>query len=355
MKILLAAGIYPPDPGGPALHAFRQFKWLTEHGHKAEVVAMAHYRKLPSGARHLVYFCALVTKVWKYDVVYAHDSLGTGLPAFLASKIFLKKFAVRVGGEVAWEREAEKGLKLSMREWYASGAHRTRKNFIISRFVLRSADVIIVPSGILKDVYTKFYNVSSERIKVLSNPWPEKTSPSSKQEQTIVYASRLVAYKNLDFVLKVLSKIFPTYHELKFIIMGDGPEKSRLIGLARNLGIEDKVIFAGTVSQEEVTEKISKCLFAIAPALTEFNPNYILQAISYGKPFLISREHGVAVEVPPELVFDPRNELELESAIKSLLEPQTYQEVLEKVAQIKPKMTWESYQTENLKLVESLV
>jgi len=355
MKILIAAGIYPPDPGGPALHAWRQHKWFCEHGHQSEVVALSAYRYLPPGVRHLAYLLNLLTKAWKSEIVFAHDALGAGLPALIAAKVFFKKFVVRIGGDVAWERMAEGGTSISMLEWYESGAYVNDKNFHRSKFLLRQCDRVFVPSEILKSIYTKYYGITSEVIVVMPNPLPKATTGSGDRGETIIFASRLVAYKNLDFVIRVMARIFSKHPDLKLVVLGDGPEMIPLTTLSRELDVTDNVIFKGLVSQEEVEREIAKCCFTIAPALTEFNPNYVLLGLSLGKPFLISREQGLGLGVPPELQFDPRSEGELESRILALLEPQSYAETVKTLKNLGPRKDWDEYLIESLKELESLV
>lgn len=347
-RVLIAASIYPPDPGGPAIHAKRQYEWLNEHGVKAEVVALAHYRRWPKIVRHLIYLSGLLVRVWKFDVVYAHDAVGAGIPGLIAAKIFRKKFVVRIGGDLPWERYAESGNSLSLKEWYGSRKHKINLLFILSRWLIERADLIIVTSPILLNIYKTYYGIGEERIKVIPNPIPEVPNTKTSTEPTIVYASRLVAYKNLEMVLRALSRIFPTYPDLEFVIMGDGPDRERLERLARELGTEKQVSFRGSVTQREVLEETARCLFAIAPALTEFNPNYILQAVGLGKPFLISSENGLPFHLNREFEFNPRNEVELESRIKMLLENP-------KSPKIDFKMSWEDNLRANLEAIRSLL
>lgn len=352
-RVLIAAGIYPPDAGGPAVHAKAQYEGFPRLGMPTGLVAFSHYRRWPKGIRHLLYFFALLFKVPFYDVVYAHDALGAGIPALVAAKIFGKKFVVRIGGDIAWEGEAENS-NLSMKEWYAKGGHLKSIKFRLSRWLMRHSDMVATTSPIMNELYKDYYGIQSSKLKLLPNPLPEVGRELVEKGKTIIFASRLTAYKNLEIVFRVLAEIFPKEPELKFIIMGDGPEKNNLEKLSQELGIEDNVLFTGAVSLREVLDKTAKSLFVIAPALTEFNPNYVLQGISYGKPFLISREHGLPFAVPEALTLNPRNESELKEKILSLLEPAHYAKMAEEVGKIDFKMSWEDNLKMNKELIMSL-
>lgn len=353
-RILIAAGIYPPDAGGPAVHAKAQYEGFPKFGIETGLVAFAHYRKWPRGIRHLLYFCALLLKIPKYDIIYAHDAVGVGIPAFIAARIFGKKFMVRIGGDVAWELHVEE-VGLSMREWYEKGLNLNDRMFKLSRWLMRRADLIVVIGESLKNLYINYYGINPSKIKVIINPLPEIENIPIKEEKSMIFASRLTSYKNLPAVLRALSKVVSENKDFKFIIMGDGPDKDKLRVLSKNLNLESNVIFAGSVPLREVMERTASSLFTIAPALTEFNPNYVLQGIAFGKPFLISRENDLPFEVPEEFLIDPRNESEVYHHINWLLTPDGYSKAKDLAKSLKFKMSWDDNLMGNIEAIKSLL
>lgn len=355
MKILIAAGIYPPDPGGPALHAQAQYVGFRKLGHETRLVAFSHYRWLPKGVRHAAYLAALISKSMGAKAIYAHDAAGVGLMALYAAKAARKKFLVRIGGDLAWERAAESGRTgLSMKEWYEEGEHKRDAYYRTTRKVLRRADAVIVVSQTLKDLYVRHYGIAEQRVHIVPNPMLEKKGFVSPVGEKIIFASRLVAYKNLEMVFAALAEVLPKHPQVVFNVMGDGPERAALEKLARQLGLENQIIFKGTVSQAEVIEATRDCLFALAPALTEFNPNYVLQALSYGKPFLISRENGLPFITPEPFLFNPRDKEELARKLEDLLSPGGYEESLSLVKSIDFAMSWEEVIKRNCEIIKSL-
>ena len=357
LKILIAASTYPPDPGGPSIHAHAQVEGFKERGAEVSLVALAHYRMWPIGIRHFLYFVNVLYTARKVDVVYAHDAVGAGIPALVAARICGKKFVVRVGGDLAWEREAEKGnARLSFKEWYRAGLHRDNTLFKLSRFLLRSSDAAIVPSALLAHIYETYYGVSKKVIHIVPNPIPKIAGTTFQTESnTILFASRLVAYKNLAFVLEVLAPILKAHPKIKFLIMGDGPERENLQKLSDNLDMVNQVIFTGSVPQSRVLEETASCLFVIAPALTEFNPNYVLQAVGLGKPFLISQENGLPFEVPKEYTFNLSDKAELKDKVENLLRTSGYIQAQEYVKGIGFDMTWEKCLDANFAILGSLL
>lgn len=356
-KILIVASIFPPDPGGPALHAKKQFEGFPEIGFQTGLVALAHYRKWPIGIRHILFFLKLIKVTRNYNLVYVHDSVGAGFPAFFAARFYNKKIIVRVGGDLSWEREAERNkTNLSMYEWYESGDYRFNIYYVLSKFLLKRVNGIIVPSKNLLEVYTKYYSISVNKIILIPNPF-SNLGPINNlvAERSIVYASRLVSYKNLSFVLKVIKNLLNKYSDLKFVILGDGPEASKLMNLSKELSIDHQVIFKGIQSQEVVMKEISKSLFTIAPALTEFNPNYVLQGISLGKPFLISKENGFSFTIPNSFIFDPRSELDLKEHLDNLLNKNNYIEAVNKVKEINFQFDWHENLQANANFIQKIL
>lgn len=356
MRILLAAGIYPPDPGGPALHAQAFYNWVRSTGGEPGLVAMSHYRKWPPLIRHLIYFSQLVRRVPYFDVVYTYDALGTGIPAYLAARAKGKKLVVRIGGDIPWERYAEASSNsLSMNEWYERGLHKRNIRFILSKWMLEKAEAIIVPSPLLAHLLRRYYGVEMKAIIIIPNPAPAVVAvPETKHEETIVFASRLVAYKNLDTLIRALKPLMKDNKRLRLVVIGDGPERERLEALSKSLGVSGQIDFTGVISQSEVMEYTSKCLLVVAPALTEFNPNYILQGVGLGKPFLISRENGLTFTVPDEFMFDARDTEMLKEKLVYLLSEEGSRSAREKVRNLQVPAGWTEVMEANWKVVESL-
>ena len=169
--ILLAAGIYPPDPGGPALHAQRYFEEFPKHGFSCRLVSFRDYRKYPKGISHFLYTCALARTTMGADIIYAFDTLSSGVPSLIISTIFRIPFVVRIGGDALWERATEISKNpISLTSFYQYSLHRGKLNFYIIFIVVSAAKKIIVPAQILKDIYIKHYGIKNSDIIVVPNP-----------------------------------------------------------------------------------------------------------------------------------------------------------------------------------------
>lgn len=368
-RVLLATGIYPPDLGGPAKHVQRLRDLLPGHGYQPRVLtygaspiseAVVVDRSLPPGLRHLVYLWKCFWLGLRSDVIYAQDATATGLPAMLVAKLLKKQFVIRIGGDILWERVAEQGRQLMpVREYYRQGLHLKDRPVFYSliKLVLRSADYLIVPAQILKDLYTEFYFVGPEKIKVISNPFTPAVVQRKNQAgdpDRIIFAGRFLAYKNLELLIRVFDRVRKNLGRGSLMLVGAGPETKKLEQLAASLPAAPFISIRSALPREELFQEIQASAICVGPALTEFNPNFILECLSFKKPVLLSRENGLSVNLSEDLLFDPRDEPELEKKMTQLLEPAGYKKAQKFVTELPAKPTWEEVAQSTAEIFKSL-
>jgi glycosyltransferase involved in cell wall biosynthesis len=83
----------------------------------------------------------------------------------------------------------------------------------------------------------------------------------------------------------------------RLVIVGDGPDRASLEGLARDLGLGDTVIFAGLT--QHVAPFYALADVFVLPSLSEGSPNVLLEAMASGLPVVATRVGGV-----PEIAAD---------------------------------------------------
>jgi glycosyltransferase involved in cell wall biosynthesis len=117
----------------------------------------------------------------------------------------------------------------------------------------------------------------------------------------LLFVGRLDKEKNVDLVIRALasidSKIAP-----HFLIAGKGYEMENLRQLARELKIEDRVTFAGFVSDEDLPFLYNTATVFINAGIAELQSLVVMEAMATGLPVI-----GVNAMALPELIHDGEN------------------------------------------------
>src|SRR6185312_14918649 len=77
----------------------------------------------------------------------------------------------------------------------------------------------------------------------------------------------------------------------RFVLVGDGPEEANLRRQAAQLGIEDRIVWAGF--QKNVAPYYAIATIYALPSISEGSPNVILEAMAAGLPIAATRAGGV--------------------------------------------------------------
>lgn len=374
MKILLAAGIFYPDVGGPAIHVRKIAERLTSEGFDVTVLAYGDdptntqfsfavrrvSRRYPKILQWVLYFIHAIHFTLFAKVVYAFDPTAAGQPACLAALLCGKPFIIRVGGDPIWEREAEEGrIFMSLDQYYKEGLYTHDKPtlFKMIRVMLKRADALVLYNQKFKDFYSSYYSVNPEKICIVKNPVFKREPATSilSDNPIILFAGRFVSYKNLPLVMKAFDTVYKNTGKGTLMLVGKGPDKDALVLLQDSLTSKDRIVFKDSLPQEALFNLVRESAICIGPALSEFNPNFILESLSFGKPVLLSKGHGLSVDLPDKFIFDPFNQHELEEKITYLFNAGQYKEAVEEIARIPLNQSWENVTDFHLDLVRKFV
>lgn len=86
----------------------------------------------------------------------------------------------------------------------------------------------------------------------------------------------------------------------KYWIVGDGPERENLKGLARTLGVEDRVLFTGRVARGEALRLMAQSDVLVHPSLHDASGWVCPEAMALGKPVVCLDLGGPALQVTSE-------------------------------------------------------
>lgn len=323
MKVVFATGIFPPDIGGPATSVSMLAEAWSAKGHDVAVVTYADVgddgvarpyevkRVLRAQAAWRRYF-AFTRALWRASAapgpIFAQDGIASGLPALIVAALRGRRLIMRVAGDFAWERA-------QVAFGYAEPLEHFQKDLtvppsvfllrILQRFVYRRADRVIVPSRYLAGI-ARGWGVPDARIRVIGNGVhpPKFEEAIEKRPRRIVAAGRLVPWKNFDVLIKAMPKVLEKFPDASLMIVGDGPEETRLRALAGAPMLEKKVKFVGRLKRAEVCQAIAASGVFVLPSSYEGFSHQLVEAFACGAPVVASRAGG-----NPEVVEDGKNGL----------------------------------------------
>jgi len=100
-------------------------------------------------------------------------------------------------------------------------------------------------------------------------------------------------YKGVDVTIKALPQIAKTFPNVKYLVIGRGDDQSRLAQLAADLGVAERVIFAGFVPTENLAAHYRLADAYVMPSQEGFGIVY-LEALACGVPVLAGDADGSA-------------------------------------------------------------
>ncbi|SMC62859.1 glycosyltransferase family 4 protein [Cellulophaga tyrosinoxydans] len=157
--------------------------------------------------------------------------------------------------------------------------------------------------------YSKSIEVANQNIKKyeLSN------------NKILLFIGRLVEVKNIDFLIKAVSKI--QENNFKLIIVGEGELRDKLEDLVISLNLSSKIIFIGRKEEEELYNWYVFSQVFILPSIYEPYGAVINEALIGGCHILCSDHAGAAslIDKSNGQLFNPENEAELVEKIQNTL------------------------------------
>lgn len=291
MHIIQVCPRYFPDIGGVETHVQEISERLARQGHQVEVVCTdprgvhpkqdcihgVQVRRFRSFAPNDAYFIA--PGMFRYlrtrdaEILHAH-----GYHAFPA----------------LFARMALKKERFIFTPHYHGRGHTPLRNMLLKcydpcgRTIFNRADRIICVSGYEKQLITKKFCLSGEKIVIIPNGLnlSEFTNVTRKKNpHMLLHVGRIEKYKGIQYILEALPKI-PEY---TLTIVGKGPFEPELRHLAAIQGITDRIIWKKDLSRQELIQEYASAGVFISLSSFEAYGITVAEALVGGLQVVVNR------------------------------------------------------------------
>jgi glycosyltransferase involved in cell wall biosynthesis len=139
---------------------------------------------------------------------------------------------------------------------------------------------------------------------------------------TVFYGATHQAHKGFEYYLLAAKEVLKKT-DATFIVGGQGPLTPALRQLVRELGIENRVVFTGWISNYHMPSILHNVVdICVSTSLIEQLPSYILECMAAAKPVIASNVAGVPEVVKPGengYLVRPRDSAETAARIVELI------------------------------------
>lgn len=248
-----------------------------------------------------------------------------------------------------------------------------------SALARQQADVIVTVSHYTKDLLTKHFNLNSDLVEVVGEapdpifylrsdllPLAHNTDLMEiSSKRYLIYVGGFGPHKNIETLVHAFAKIHnqPGYGDLYLVLVGEYRKEvffSAFKTLSQQINhnhLEDRVIFTGYLSDEELACLLSRAQGLVLPSLMEGFGLPAIEAAACCCPVIATRESPL-----PDLLgdagiyFDPLNLDQLECALVKILDSDELRKRMGSAGvQAAAGLTWQAAAAQMISVIDRLL
>ena len=144
-----------------------------------------------------------------------------------------------------------------------------------------SSHIEIVPNGV---ELTRF---------IQAEPLSRADYGFEEDDILLIYTGRLGPEKNLEFLLRAFAGVAQAIEKVRLLIIGDGPIKTELQDLVRDLRLNNAIQFTGLIPYDKLPGYLAMCDTFVTASVTEVHPLSVIEAMGAGLPVMGIHSPGV--------------------------------------------------------------
>jgi glycosyltransferase involved in cell wall biosynthesis len=260
-----------------------------------------------------------VFREWKPEVVHTHSSKAgiLGRAAAWAERVPAIVHTIHGMPFGPFESPWRNRLYITLERWAARRCHA-----IVSVCDAMTSQALAAGVGRPDQFLTVYSGMDADAFLTPRRGRAEVRRELGLADDEIAFATvaRLFELKGHDDILAIAPRVLSANPKVRFVWVGDGILRDRLLGELERLGIRKSFILTGLVSPDRIAELLGAVDAVIHPSLREGLARVLPQALMVGRPAISYDIDGAREVVLPDtgVLLRPRDLAGLESAVLRL-------------------------------------
>jgi glycosyltransferase involved in cell wall biosynthesis len=345
-----------PDAGAVRLHPFAVApvkQWGAAWGYAGSLAGDVDLTKgaiaiAPLALAGAVRAVRRVARAVRADLIHAHWVIPNGPPAAAVARRACAPLVVSLHGSDVFVAERLQAVGRAARWTFQAAAAVTAcSGDLANRAVTlgaREADTTVIPYG----VHGEQFRPVDAGTRAAVRAWFDLPAHTP----IVLCAGRLVYKKGFAVAIAAFAQIAAAHPDARLVIAGNGPLEDALRAQARELGIAERVIFAGRVDRDRHPRLVAACDLSLLPSVHDHRgnvdglPNALLDALAAGCAVVASDVAGVSLAVrdgETGMLVPEQDALALAQAMDTLLRDPERRARLGAAARadVTTRLTWE--------------
>jgi len=285
MRIAVCAPQVPFVRGGAEIVSERLVDELRRRDHEVELVTLPF--KWYPGER-------VLSQAFLWRLLDLEEADGAPIDLVIATKF--PSYVVRHPNKIVWLlhqfRQAYELDRTELGQFDESPEGRALRRAVhrLDKVSLGEARKLFATSGNVADRLERSTGLEAE---VLPHPPQELPYRCEEYGDFILSVGRIDRAKRVELLIDALG----ADTSLRCVVAGEGPDRGRLEGLARERGLDGRATFAGRVSKQELADLYARCLAVYYAPVDEDFGMVPYEAFLSEKPVVTTTDAGGPLEV----------------------------------------------------------
>ena len=236
------------------------------------------------------------------DVVFSYEASPVTLQLCILKKLHLIKARIwTFMDDSPVQVRSRNGMRRFIRDWVVRNVEKVivpsqaaAAAYLVGNTQLADSRFSVIP--IIHD--TVMMRRNSREVYSMGKAWRREHCPQG-WTRIMLFVGRLAEIKNIPWLIDRLAEL-PT--ATGFVIVGDGPMEPLLKEKVAEMGLENRIVFAGRKSGDELYAIMAASDLLVLASKSETFGAVVAEALQWGTPCVVSDNCGVAV-----LIEDGKN------------------------------------------------